>query len=101
MPLEDSAEAMRLRRRANDRARTAAVRRDAVKKLKAVNLNPETTAWDSLAVVHIRGRHGVYVDGFQCGELGPTKLDIFGIKQLCDHVVAVAGRGHSESKAAA
>ena len=101
LPLEDSVEAMRLRRRANDSTRTAAVRRDAVKTLKAMNLNPETTAWDSLAVVHMRGRRGGYVDGFHCGELGPNTLVIFGIKQLCDNVIAVAGRGHSVSKAAA
>ena len=101
LPLEDSVEAMRLRRRVNDSTRTAAVRRDAVKTLKAMNLNPETTAWDSLAVVHMRGRRGGYVDGFHCGELGPNTLVIFGIKQLCDNVIAVAGRGHSVSKAAA
>ena len=101
LPLNSSRRDYKLRQIANDATRTAADRRIATKKLKTRNLNPEITAWDKLALVQMHGRRCMIPDCFHCGELGPNKLIIFGIKLLCDESCAVAGRGHSVSAASA
>lgn len=90
-----------LRRVANDPLATPAARLSARKDLEDLHVNPELTAWDSLAETQMGGAINVMPDTFHKLDLGIGKVEVVGVKHLLDDPRAVAGRGHSVSTAAA
>ena len=63
-------------------------RRDARVKLEELNLRPEVTAIDSLAVVHTEGMYNLMPDAAHIVEGGVGKCDLEVVKAACDDKAA-------------